>query len=183
MWETRNIKIKSKLPKIQTPYNQKLAWKCRKLKCAWKIHSTSWSSNLSSKGVRYLILNWDVPWMNVQFLLRTKLNYQIFILTLSFGNGKNKLESGYFILSNFVSAFLSWCLCSLALCNSCGDHLVTLVYSRGWLTGCCMGCGNRGSTEWGLRWDAGSEKIISNVWVESWGISLLTTEIFLICSI
>ena len=25
------------------PYNQKLAWKCRELKCAGKIHST-WSS-------------------------------------------------------------------------------------------------------------------------------------------
>ena len=101
-----------------TPYDQKLAWKCREPKRAGKIPST-WSS----KEIIKLRCTMNV---NVQFLLRMKLNYQIFILILSFEKGKNRLESRFFILSYFVSAF--------------------------YLGGC--------------------EKIMSNVSVESWDISL-----------
>ena len=47
-----------------------------------------------------------MPWMYVQFLLRVKLNYQIFILILSFVKDKSRLESRYFILAIFLSVFV-----------------------------------------------------------------------------
>ena len=103
-------------------------------------------------GAQKGLLNWDVPWMNVKFLLRTKLNYQIFILILSFEKEKNRLESRDFILANFVSVFIL--VFMLPLCSSCGDHLVGLFWrSTDWLL---HGMWEQMEPR-GFRWDVGSE--------------------------
>ena len=100
-----------------TPYNQKLAWKCRELKCAGKIHST-WSS----KWVIKLRRTMNERAISIEDEIELSNLYPEFP---SRERDKNKLESRYFILSNFVSVFIL--VFMLPLYSSCGDHLVNLL--------------------------------------------------------
>ena len=113
-------KVKLSFPEANLFFNennQKLAWKCRELKRAGKLHST-WSS----KRVIELRRTLNECAISIEDEIELSNLYPNFVLK----KGKNRLESRYFILSNFVSVFIL--VFMPPLCSSCGDHLVNLLW-------------------------------------------------------
>ena len=109
-------------------------------------------------------LNWFIPWMNVQFLLRTNVNYQTWF--------NFKATTGWKVdtLSYFGSVFIS--VFMLPVCVFMWWQLGWFIPGITWLV-VAWDAGIEGrEVTMGLSWGVGCEKIMSNFWDENWDISV-----------